>query len=106
MRAESERIFGHVMGNDPRPHYFHQTNLAESDNPEGAVFYPVLNAMLADYSRWFNGERADRAADADADQRPDRAPGRHGRAPREAVSGYIEGARVTIVNSGATTVAR
>ena len=23
-------MFGHLMGNDPRPHYFHQTNIAEA----------------------------------------------------------------------------
>ena len=52
-KAESDRIFGHMMGNDPRPHYFHQTNLAESNRAEGAVLYPVVDATLALYDRYF-----------------------------------------------------
>ena len=102
--AESDRIFQHMMGNDPRPHYFHQTNLAESDDPEGAIFYPVLDAMLARYRTYFNStmpivqlthtqigtlvERQDRWASASA----------------STVTGYIEGADVSIVNGGEAIV--
>jgi hypothetical protein len=41
---ETTQMMQHVLANDPRPHYFHQSNLAE----EG-VFYPVLDALLARY---------------------------------------------------------
>jgi len=40
-------MFGHVLGNDPRPHYFHQSNLAEE-----AVLYPVLDTLLERYNRY------------------------------------------------------
>jgi hypothetical protein len=101
--AESDRIFGLMMGNDPRPHYFHQTNLAESSQAGGAVFYPVLEATLADYTRYFNStmpivqltptqigvliERQDAWAVANA----------------STVTGYVEGTRVVVSNGGAAT---
>jgi hypothetical protein len=103
VRAESDRIFGHVMGNDPRPHYFHQTNLAESDRPDGAVFYPVLNAMLADYNRWFNASAP--IVQLTPTQISDQIARQDTWAAARGVTGYIEGARVTIANGGATTVA-
>ncbi|HYV15898.1 MAG TPA: hypothetical protein VE972_07750 [Conexibacter sp.] len=102
--AESQRIFGLMMGNDPRPHYFHQTNLAESDQAEGAVFYPVLDAALATYNRYFNSSapivqllptalavllgRQDAWATASTGS----------------VVGYVEGSRVTVVNRTAAAV--
>ncbi|MEU9011698.1 hypothetical protein AB0D12_18345 [Streptomyces sp. NPDC048479] len=36
---------GHVLANDPRPHYIHQSNLAED-----RIAYPVLNRILDDYA--------------------------------------------------------
>jgi hypothetical protein len=104
--AESQRMFGHMMGNDPRPHYFHQTNLAESSTPGGGVLYPVLDAMRARYARYFNAtspivqltqtQIGDLLARQDA----------WATASTRTVTGYIEGARVTITNGGAaaTTV--
>ena len=99
--AESQRMFGHMMGNDPRPHYFHQTNLAQSSTPGGGVLYPVLDALRDQYATYFNatsptiqltqtqiGELlARQEAWATASTR--------------SVTGYLEGARVTITNSGA-----
>jgi hypothetical protein len=102
VRAESERIFGHMMGNDPKPHFFHQTNLAESEKPEGAVFYPVLNATLADYSRYFN------ASEPIVQLTPTQVSEQLGRQERwgaaSAVGGYIEGARVVVANGGTAAV--
>jgi len=101
VRAESDRIFTHTMGNDPRPHYFHQTNLAESDQPDGAVFYPVLNAMLADYNRWFNASAP--ILQLTPTQISDQIGRQDTWGSMRTVTGYIEGTRVTIVNGGATT---
>ncbi|MEU4492312.1 hypothetical protein AB0F96_02330 [Streptomyces sp. NPDC023998] len=36
---------GHVLANDPRPHFIHQSNLAED-----RIAYPVLNRILDDYT--------------------------------------------------------
>ncbi|HKP63079.1 MAG TPA: hypothetical protein VJV78_40360 [Polyangiales bacterium] len=38
----------HVLSNSPRPHYAHQSNLAED-----RILYPVLNKLLADYRSVF-----------------------------------------------------
>ncbi|MEV6649862.1 hypothetical protein [Streptomyces sp. NPDC051219] len=45
---EARTALGHVIGNDPRPHYVHQSNLAEE-----RILYPVLDKLLADYRGLF-----------------------------------------------------
>ncbi|MEV7276629.1 hypothetical protein [Streptomyces sp. NPDC093111] len=45
---EARTALSHVMGNDPRPHYAHQSNLAEE-----RLLYPVLDRILADYRELF-----------------------------------------------------
>jgi hypothetical protein len=45
---EASIALGHVLGNDPRPHYAHQSNLAE-----GRVLYPVVDAIVAQYRSMF-----------------------------------------------------
>ena len=49
VESVSTNMFSHVMGNDPRPHFFHQTNITG----EG-ILYNVLNTLLADYHEYFN----------------------------------------------------
>ncbi|MCH0555615.1 hypothetical protein [Streptomyces sp. MUM 16J] len=46
--AEAHTDLGHVLSNDPRPHYAHQTNLAED-----RILYPVLDRVLGDYRALF-----------------------------------------------------
>lgn len=48
---EATAIFRHVVGNDPRPHFFHQSNLAEE-----RCFYTVIDEVLARYRRYFTTE--------------------------------------------------
>ncbi|GGR16247.1 hypothetical protein [Streptomyces roseolus] len=45
---EARTALGHVLANDPRPHYVHQSNLAEE-----RLLYPVLDRVLADYRALF-----------------------------------------------------
>ncbi|MFE0647623.1 hypothetical protein ACFVZH_03400 [Streptomyces sp. NPDC059534] len=45
---EARTALSHVMNNDPRPHYVHQSNLAEE-----RLLYPVLDRVLADYRALF-----------------------------------------------------
>ncbi|MFD5101145.1 hypothetical protein [Streptomyces albidochromogenes] len=45
---EARTALGHVMANDPRPHYVHQSNLAEE-----RILYPVLDRVLGDYRALF-----------------------------------------------------
>ena len=46
-------MFGHMMGNDPRPHYFHQTNLMTQSTPGDALYYETLNPLLTEYAKYF-----------------------------------------------------
>ncbi|MFJ8307787.1 MULTISPECIES: hypothetical protein [unclassified Streptomyces] len=41
---EAKTALSHVLWNDPRPHYAHQSNLAEE-----RILYPVLDKVLGDY---------------------------------------------------------
>ncbi|MFF0743293.1 hypothetical protein ACFYVL_23165 [Streptomyces sp. NPDC004111] len=45
---EARTALSHVIGNDPRPHYVHQSNLAEE-----RLLYPVLDRTLGDYRALF-----------------------------------------------------
>jgi hypothetical protein len=54
--SENNVMFRHVMGNDPRPHFMHQSNLAdynpalpETDPNQGAILYPVIDGLLGRY---------------------------------------------------------
>jgi len=51
-------MFQHMMGNDPRPSYFHQTNMMSQTtggaNAQGdGLFYSTLNPLLAEYNAYF-----------------------------------------------------
>jgi hypothetical protein len=45
---EVQNATQHLLGNDPRPHYAHQSNLTEEK-----ILYPVLNGVLASYNAAF-----------------------------------------------------
>jgi hypothetical protein len=56
LASETNIMFRHLMGNDPRPHYFHQTNIAQSsatapatDTTVGGTLYAVMDTLLARY---------------------------------------------------------
>lgn len=61
VESETRVMFRHLAGNDPRPHYFHQSNLADhrSDLPDvhpdqGGILYPVIDALVGRYDAAFN----------------------------------------------------
>jgi len=110
-------MFQNMMNNDPRPSYVHQTNLlgqppagpattgtppATPDTTGDGLLYSVLNPLLAQYKEYF-------AASAPFEQLTLAAIGNllaKQAAWKSAlgagqVSGYIEGSKVTIQNSGA-----
>ena len=103
LAAEAARIFTTVMSNDPLPHYFHQSNLAAGDAAQapsdGRLFYALLDAVLARYRRYVKpeqplmqptlGETGELLARRIAWSSALRA---------DAVTGYVDGSRVTIVN--------
>ncbi|HTA13552.1 MAG TPA: hypothetical protein VK781_01680, partial [Solirubrobacteraceae bacterium] len=110
-------MFQHVMGNDPRPSYFHQPNLMGSPPPgppttgtppatlpsQGdGLFYSVMNPLLAEYNQYFNVSMEQltmaQIGQLLAEQQA------WSKANASNVSGYIEGNRVTVQNSGAEAV--
>jgi hypothetical protein len=112
-------MFQHLMGNDPRPHYFHQPNMMgmppagapngtppnTSPNKGDGLFYSVVNPMLAQYKTYFNSTTAPieqptmaQIGEILAEQLAWR------QASASQVTGYIEGSQVTINNSGAAAV--
>ena len=49
---EAEIALRHVLGNDARPHFVHQSNLAED-----RILYPVLDRLIADYEAMYADKR-------------------------------------------------
>ncbi|HEY6762193.1 MAG TPA: hypothetical protein VI318_22025 [Baekduia sp.] len=63
--SENNIMFRHLMGNDPRPHFMHQSNLAdynpalpETDPNQGGVLYPVIDGLLARYDATIDRTKA------------------------------------------------
>jgi hypothetical protein len=111
-------MFQHLMGNDPRPHYFHQPNMMGSP-PAGpattgtppataaskgdGLFYSVINPLLEEYEKYFSVPieqptmaQAGALLDEQSEWAADAETGR--------VGAYIEGNQVTIQNSAAGEV--
>ena len=84
--SENGVMFRHVVDNDPRPHYIHQSNLAdynpalpETDPGQGGIAYPVFGGLLARYeARVRPHHGAADLAHAHADRPDARAAGRVG----------------------------
>jgi hypothetical protein len=110
-------MFHHVMGNDPRPHYFHQPNLmgtpppgppttgtppATSPTKGDGLFYSVMNQLLEQYNQYFNvpieQPTVAQVTQLLVAQQAWRSAG------EGQVSGYIEGSQVTVQNSSAGAV--
>jgi hypothetical protein len=110
-------MFGHMMANDPRPHYFHQPNLmgappagppttgtppATLPSKGDGLLYSVVNPMLAEYNQYFSVpiEQPTMAQIAELLA----AQQAWSQANASQVSGYIEGGQITVQNSGASAV--
>jgi hypothetical protein len=110
-------MFQHVMGNDPRPHYFHQPNMMGTP-PPGApttgtppatlpskgdgLFYSVLNPLLEEYDAYFNTQlEQPTMAQIGALLAEQQA---WSKANTSQVSGYIEGGVLTLQNTGTEAV--
>ncbi len=96
-------MFQHVMGNDPRPHYFHQTNLMDQSGQGDGLFYQTLNPLLTQYNAYF-------ASNAPIVQLTMAQIGTllneqagWAAANTSQISGYIDGNVVTVNNNGVAT---
>jgi hypothetical protein len=54
-------MFSHLMGNDPRPHYFHQTNMMSQSTgvattSGNGLYYQVMDPLLAQYHEYFTDD--------------------------------------------------
>jgi len=63
--SENTIMFRHLMGNDPRPHFMHQSNLAdynpalqETDPNQGGILYPVVDGLLGRYDAAIDRSKA------------------------------------------------
>ena len=109
--SETNVMFRHLTGNDPRPHFFHQSNLADynpalpdTDPNQGGILYPVIDALVGRYEAAYDRakapliqlnttEIADTLARADA-----------WAAARASVSAYVQDGRVYVRNAGTAAV--
>jgi hypothetical protein len=96
-------MFQHMMGNDPRPHYFHQTNLMTQPGQGDGLFYETLTPLLSQYNTYF-------AANAPI-QQPTMAQigillneqAGWATATASQITGFIAGKTVTVQNNGPAT---
>jgi hypothetical protein len=95
---EARAMLLRALGNDPRPHYVHQSNLAEE-----RLLFPLLERVLVQYRALFGSDapliqlglgEAGRELKQQADWR----------AYRHNVSGYIEAGRLTIAVSSSAAL--
>jgi hypothetical protein len=103
LAVEAARIFTTVMSNDPRPHYFHQSNLAAGGPvqapSDGRLFYTLLDAVLTRYRRYVKPEEPLlQPTLGETGELLRRRMAWRAALQADAVAGYIEGSRVTIVN--------
>ena len=103
LAAEAARIFTIVMSNDPRPHYFHQSNLAAagaaSTPSDGRLLYALLDAVLARYRRCVKPqEPLIQPTLGEAGELLRKRMAWTAALSADTVTGYLEGPQVKIVN--------
>jgi Invasin, domain 3 len=89
-------MFQHLMGNDPRPHYFHQSNMV--GGAPGGLYFLVMDQLLAKYNSLFTVPIVQPTMAQLAELLARQASWS---AAAQSVTGYIQGSQVTITNSGA-----
>ena len=106
---EAAGVLRHMMGNDPRPHYAHQSNLlSESANPNvgnrgDGILYAVLGAALSRYRSYFKTPFLQPTHTA-LTQELARQLAWAGAVAAGQVSGYVQDGKVTISASAAAGV--
>ncbi len=109
---ETRIMFGHLVGNDPRPHYVHQTNIAQSsttaadtDTTVGGTLYAVINTLLARYDAGYDRGKAPLLQLTPAQISSALMQQRNWAAAQGSVQGYIEDGAVHVKNAGAAGIA-
>jgi hypothetical protein len=100
VESAATNMFGHVMGNDPRPHYFHQTNIAGD-----GILYNVLNTLLAQYHQYFNTSAPIvQLTESQSGALLAQQQAWSNALAAGKVSGYLQGNQVTIVNTSGAPI--
>lgn len=103
VEEDAGRIFRTVMSNDPRPHFFHQSNLI-GDRGGGGIFYDLMDLVLERYHECFCDMPVVQPAFAEIGDLLVRWTAWRAALARREVTGYIEGSQVRIVNSASTSL--
>ncbi len=108
--SENRVMFRHVVDNDPRPHYIHQSNLAdynpalpETNPAQGGIAYPVFGSLLARYETGFDRSSAPLVQLSHAQIGQTLARQNAWAANRSVTAWLIDG-RVHVANTGTTAV--
>lgn len=97
---EARTALGHAISNDPRPHYAHQSNLAED-----RTLYPVMNKVLTDYRALFaDNTPVQNLAQAAIGTELQRRAGWQAALASGKVTAYRVGATVTITAPNGTQI--
>jgi len=107
-KSEANIMFGHLAGNDPRPHYMHQPNLMVDNAGQGIMYGAdgegVLDRLFADYNQYFDTSVAPitnpTMTEAGTTMRNQAA----WTAGKNSVTAYIQNGKVTIQTSGSLAV--
>jgi hypothetical protein len=94
--SEVRIMMRHVLGNDPRPHYVHQANLAQD-----GVLYLVVNELLKRYRAYFKPGLVQPTLKGDGQLLQTKAAWA---ASQNQVMGYLQGGKVHIQSSASSTV--
>lgn len=96
--VESRIALAHLLGNDPRPHYAHQANLAAD-----GVLYPVLDKVLATYRTDF-ADIAPLLNPTMEDAGAELVRQANWKAATSRLTGTVSGSSVTIKNTSASSL--
>lgn len=109
--SETQVMFRHLTGNDPRPHYFHQSNLADYNaglpdvHPDqGGILYPVIDALVGRYEAAYNRDVARLVQLTPTEIAATLARQEAWAAGAASVSAWLQDGHVYVRNRGATPV--
>lgn len=89
---QSQIVLSHILSNDPRPHYVHQSNFTEE-----RIIVPVIDQVLAMYNATFaENTPIVNLAMKDLSTELTRATAWRTRAAGTTVSGYVQDGKVTV----------
>jgi hypothetical protein len=109
--SETRVMFRHVVDNDPRPHFFHQSNLAgynpalpAVDPAQGGILYPVIDALVDRYEAAFDRASAPLVQLTSGEVAETLARQEAWAAARPAVTAWLQDGRVHVRNTGTAAV--